>query len=332
MNHSETGRKADTTPTWTPPPPGRVPALHQDLLAWTAGPVAHAITEHSHARDMGTIVPIAPTARESARIVHDEECRRLRDAHLFAVDGPMTAQAIAAGSRLPDWSLEPADLPCEQGFVVYDTPIGHSPTTTVPLPIVACSWGPSPYCSPSSGAVWVTFWAAVPPRLPGPLMWHDEALLPWSAPPPELPDEPTTIIRQVDDIPGVIANKRTLPWLRTMIATWLLIQQPTVTEVTEHHAPRPDRRRAQRDGRTLPPVRVVGIHRRVHPDRSAGAPSGRHVGVRFPVEGFWRRQPYGPDLALRRRQWIHDHWRGPHDAPLLVRPKVNHVTSPPDQA
>ncbi len=125
-----------------------------------------------------------------------------------------------------------------------------------------------------------------------PLLWDDEALLCWSAGEPEL----TTVSRYIpsDEITGVIAHGRTLSWIQTVLATWLLIQQPAHVEITEQRAPRPECRRAARAGRTLPAVRVVSIHRRPRSSSATStSPSGRTVGVRFRVGSFWRDQAYG---------------------------------------
>ncbi len=117
-----------------------------------------------------------------------------------------------------------------------------------------------------------------------------------------------------------------------MLATWLLIQQPVHVEITEQRAPRPERRRAARAGRTLPAVRVVSIHRRTRSSSATStSPSGRTVGVRFPVGSFWRDQAYGKGWALRKRILIDEHWRGPEDAPVRLRPRVTLVDAPPEQ-
>jgi hypothetical protein len=315
-------------------------------------PLALAITCGSLDAGRGTIIPAAPTPLESAIILHNEEAERLAGASLFAVDATMTAKAVASGALLPDWSVQPADLPCEQGFVVFDEPIGYSETGGgAPAPIVACSWGRSEHCAPASKAVWLTFWSApdhdqlvrdtvdeeyataearlFAERALPPMVWDDEALVCWSAGTPEL----TTVARYIpsSEVTGVIAHERTVGWIQTVLATWMLIQQPGHVEVTERHAPRHERRRAARQGRTLPPVRVVSIHRQVRATSTPAAPSGRTVHVRFPVSGFWRDQPYGKGRALRKRIWIDEHWRGPEDAPVLLRPRVTRVDAPPQQ-
>lgn len=46
----------------------------------------------------------------------------------------------------------------------------------------------------------------------------------------------------------------------------------------------------------------------------------RSPAVRRMVRGHWRSQACGPMLADRRLIWIRPHWKGPLDAPVLVRP------------
>lgn len=47
---------------------------------------------------------------------------------------------------------------------------------------------------------------------------------------------------------------------------------------------------------------------------SAGDEQRWHVAQRFIVRGHWRNQAYGEGRALRRRQWIEPHWKGPENA------------------
>jgi hypothetical protein len=361
-NDDGTARPA-TTVGWQPPRPAQIPAMHARLQDWLTHPLVLQGTCNAVAAGQGTIIPTAPTPLDAALVLHREEAARLRGAHLFAVDPQMTDQAIAAGASLPDWSVQPNDLPAQRGFVVYDRPIGSARAGEIDVPIVACSWGPSPHCAPPTGAVWLTFWSAPnldritdqilhatgepeaqasaaartaarleAARSTWPLWWDDEALVCWSAGEPEIPLSPRLVPAQ--EVRGVIAKNVTLPWIRTVLATWLLITQPTIVDITEQYAPRPERRRAERAGHRLPPVRVVSLHHHAAttaPPAAAGAAPRRTVRVRFPVRGFWRDQPYGKGRALRRRTWIAEHWRGPEDAPLLNRPTVTVVNTPPQR-
>jgi hypothetical protein len=52
-----------------------------------------------------------------------------------------------------------------------------------------------------------------------------------------------------------------------------------------------------------------------------GAPT-----IQWIVRGHWRNQPHGKDRAERRRIWIQPYWKGPDDAPRLLR---EHRVVPP---
>lgn len=118
---------------------------------------------------------------------------------------------------------------------------------------------------------------------------------------------------------------------RRLAALWLLASQPGIAQTVEDHGTRPERRRDERAGFKPSPVRIISVPKVIHRDvpvSPSGEGTGRKVGVRFPVEGFWRNQPYGPGRAYRRPTWVPPHWRGPEDAPVQIRPKVR-VLRPP---
>ena len=145
----------------------------------------------------------------------------------------------------------------------------------------------------------------------------------------ELPTTSRHIPR--DDVRGIIANERAVPWIRTVVAAWQLLKQGTTVDIIEKHAPRHARRRAKRDGRQLPPVRVVSIHRRASEAEPPTEPSGRKLSVRFDVDPFERNQAYGPGRSLRKVITVKKHQRGPKDAPVRNRPKVVRAEQPPAQ-
>lgn len=95
--------------------------------------------------------------------------------------------------------------------------------------------------------------------------------------------------------------------------------------VVETETVMPDRaarRRAQRDGKEPPPVRVISI-------RGAAVSGGTGDGQRewkhrWIVRGHWRRQWYR-SIQAHRPVWIHPFVKGPDDAPLLGGEKVYSV-------
>ncbi len=46
---------------------------------------------------------------------------------------------------------------------------------------------------------------------------------------------------------------------------------------------------------------------------------GSELNVQVLVAAHWRNVPHGPEHALRRMQWIEPYWKGPDDAPILVK-------------
>ncbi len=79
-------------------------------------------------------------------------------------------------------------------------------------------------------------------------------------------------------------------------------------------ATRAERRRAQRDGRELPTVRVVRI-RHAENRPSVDDETSVRYRVRWTVRGHWRRQWY-PSRGDHRPVWINPHVKGPDGAPL----------------
>lgn len=47
----------------------------------------------------------------------------------------------------------------------------------------------------------------------------------------------------------------------------------------------------------------------------------RSLQTQFKVRSHWKMQPHGPKGSLRKLIRIEDYWRGPEDAPILVKPK-----------
>jgi hypothetical protein len=334
---------------WVSPEPRDLPVLRHHLAEHLLTPAALEHTAFALDMGLGSIRPVAHSALEAATVLHAEEYLRLASANLYYLTPEMTQLALAAGRALPDWTTEPTDLPSPDGFMLFSQPTGaYRNDEGDRVRIVACSWGRSEIADPTGDGAWITFWSVTnhpllehllrefgglseqdayreARRRKATLGWDDEVLLPWG--PAEVLARPARTPTPGDDPTFCVSTQE---WTQTLRAAWLLTQQRTLAPVTEQHAPRSDRRRAERAGRTLPPVRVVSIHRTQHCTAPSGhTDSGRQVSVRFPVEGHWREQAYGPNWTLRRRRWIPSHWKGPVNGPVRIRPKVNLVASPP---
>jgi hypothetical protein len=104
-------------------------------------------------------------------------------------------------------------------------------------------------------------------------------------------------------------------WWKTIQVALRLMQQ-RISDRYEERLPRPDRRRAQREGLPLDEVLVIRLRRPT---------SKQHEGDSHPVEwthqwmvdGHWRWQPYGD--GVKRQIWISPYIKGPDDMPLVIK-------------
>lgn len=264
------------------------------------------------------------------------EVQRLQGADLFYVTAPMTELAIAAGASLPAFTLMPEDLPSMNGLLYFEKPIAVVDYAQYIenegcSPIVAVTWSEWTGANPKwvRGGVWMTWYADRDGMLDhavrrgiitranaddfrsgvGPLLIDNESASPFS--PEPLPNEDGTWGNEGG------ANT-TYGWLATLKAAWLLMQQP-MARVEDAVHDRAARRRAQREGKTPPRVRI--IHLRRPPGASHGG-GGREYHHQWVVRGHWRQQWYA-SREVHRPVWIAPHVKGPEDAPLIGGEKVH---------
>lgn len=108
-------------------------------------------------------------------------------------------------------------------------------------------------------------------------------------------------------------------------ATWILMQQESVSRQREFPPSRRDMEIAARFGGSHPLVTSVSLR----PMRTQSAPRDavgvdepkRHLTVRHVVRGHWRQQYYSSDESHRPR-WIESYIKGPEGAPLHLTEKV----------
>jgi len=330
-----------TTP-WNPPEPAQVPDLRAALAAQMRTPFEISRMAEVVAGGRGSIIPPSRDSEEAARILCQQEYERLTGAQLYAVTAEMTRLAVVAGESLPDFHLEPEDVPAPTGFMVFDEPIGSYITSegSAPerFPIVAVTWGQ--YSRPGfrRGALWITFYTPVdvdglerqaaqlagrPLRerertrirsLSGPLNWDNEALIAYGGD------------QEARYKPGASHDAKLdefAPWSQALRAAWLLMSQPQIADVEEMEPTRAARRRAQRAGLDVQAVRVLHLRRL---ERDQGGPqdeaASRDYTCRWMVRGHWRQQWY-PSRGVHRPIWINPHIKGPDDKPLRTGETVH---------
>lgn len=103
-------------------------------------------------------------------------------------------------------------------------------------------------------------------------------------------------------------------------AAWTLLNDPVETEVSATEIRPETVTTGKKRTRANHEVSIIDVRRRDRSGDSDGAPVEHDH--RWTVRGHWRRQPFGPGRAQRRRIWIDEHVAGPEDKPLRVRTKV----------
>ena len=335
---------SDSIPTtpWKPPEAARVPELRAALAAQMRSPFEVSRTAQVIAAGRGFVIPPSRNPEEAARTLCEQEYVRLAEAELYAVSAEMTRLAVVAGESIPDFHLEPEDVPAPTGFMVFDEPIGSYVNTDglspERFPIVAVSWGQYEHAKLPRGGVWFTFYtpvdldglerqaAAMAGRrlrererarirvLSGPLNWDNEAIVGYGS------------NQKASYEPGASQDAKLdefAPWSQTLRAAWLLMAQPQIAEVEELEPSRVARRRALRAGIDVRAVRVLHLRRL---EREHGAPqddaASREYSCRWMVRGHWRQQWY-PSRGVHRPIWINPHIKGPDGKPLRTGETVH---------
>ena len=290
--------------------------------------------------------------RAYAEMVCEQETRTLCGAELYYVTAEMTKLVRAAAADLPAFVPDAADFPTPRGLIVFGAPLvsyrrpergavlveGHLAVDFRAQPydeisVVACTWGP--YDSGGKwphGGVWMSFYRSRAEMLAN-LRYErvregiraDHARL---VPDNEygiqyVKDDQAKRARLEEDLAAKDGPAWTSHWAKHLLATLLLMRQPLVYQRTEPIR-RGLRRQLERSGLPAGPIQILDARPRRYEttprdDQPGGQEceeTGRRIGVRFPVRGFWRQQWY-PSRGVHRPKWIDPHWRGPEDAPIV---------------
>lgn len=266
-------------------------------------------------------MPIRASTGPDNEVGLEAEISKLRAADLYWVAPDMVALAVSAGSQLAAARWATVDRPSPCGLIVFDGGIGSFRANGVDVPIEALSWGPA------QGELSISIWMSratldervkASGRYQGLVIDQVPPLVPYLGRSVPITAEPVPFAAIDPELPLVAAQ--------TLAAAWLLMQQPTLVERRTEHADKATARALARAGRPATSVSIIDLRRAYAPDQreETGTDSaGRRYRHRWVVQGHWRDQPYGPDRALRRKQWIPVHIKGPGGAPLLATVPVN---------
>ncbi len=267
------------------------------------------------------------------------DAKNLEVASLYWVTPDMAALALSAGRTLPETMWNAEARPSPSGLMVFDGGISSiQMDRMIDVPVHAVSWGPG-----GEGRCRIGLWsrADVLEELVtanGLALSLDEGTetAPLLLVAIEFPITTRPVGREELIESGqrweiessVTSGVDNATLMFTLNAAWALMQQETVADRQHVDVDRDIRRSYGRAKRPTPEVTLVALRRRYRPtdkDRPEQGvdAQGRPVLYRTVVVGHWFNQAYGPNWSMRRRWWRAEHERGPEDAELLVRQKVN---------
>ncbi|NAE18036.1 hypothetical protein [Enterococcus hirae] len=305
-----------------------LPELRDELARWMSKPESIDVLTQLNGRRgwMGS----DHISDESIAACIAWERAALRVGELFFVNEDMTSLAIAAGRTLPGFTLQANDLPAESGLCLFAQGIDSrdpKDANDAYVEVQGFSWyhGSVKFIDSArtSGLYVVTYnlrattiqrgladgtmdsdYTAWLQRQIPELVHHGELFIPFDRH-HDIPDSDDTAMATYG---------------RTLLATWLLMQQPGLTSTSDHEYTKLDKARLKRQRRKPERVHVIQLRRPAH-DRHSGPVADRHYDHRWAVRGHWRKQWY-PSRNDHQPIWIAPHIKGPEGAPLKTGEKV----------
>jgi hypothetical protein len=303
--------------------PQDLPELRVELLAYHSDPRRLRRWEQliaSGDRDWMEAVRGEPPRPGDGVIMQAHERMRVEQAQLYYVSPEMTELVSTAGRSLPDFNIEPEDMPSPEGMIAFGSSLHTGLTSPAfaagqTVGIAAIVWS---LLHGANGGLWLSFYATrseVADALPNDsgeslvagqhliYLFGTEAAWGFRVGDTAAPEPDSHL-----DVAG-----------RALKSAWLLMQQP-LAECSEVGADRAARKRLRRAGQEPKSVRVVDLRRPKHTGTSNGE-SGREYHHQWIVRGHWRQQWY-PAREVHRPVWIAPHVKGPDGAPLIGGEKV----------
>lgn len=248
------------------------------------------------------------------------EASSLAGADLFFVADQMTDLAKVAAQSLPDFEIQPEDVPSRNGLMLLAGELPQVQHGEPPLDYLVrgYSWVEldgqgvllSPFTDRDSMLDSLSLAGVISPLDEKHSRLQMSRVVPMAAHWTWCPYG----ARVLDVGTQTIADA-----LNVVRTAWLLMSQPIAT--TEDAAyDRAAWRRFQRQGTEPPRVRVITLRRAAGASTEAGA-SDREYHHQWIVRGHWRQQWY-PVRQVHRPVWIAPHIKGPEGAPLLGGEKV----------
>lgn len=294
--------------------PADVAHIRADLAEWYGTDVAfHAWrTFGSRSTWSGEEGPRL-TKAEDADPLREAEHQRIIDGELFFVSDDMLSLARQAAKTLPNYELQPEDLPSPAGVMLFDGSLDADGQTH---PRTLVTWGPSVWFDEKTPAVWLSVYVDFGPPRQSVLetrFFYDAEFL-WTFGPLGL--DPVPLEGGGAIIPETALVRQ---WPAIVKTTWTLMQQPLV-DIATPTVPRSERKRLDRRGESSDGIRVVQLRRARSDGKPGGADSPYHH--QWLVRGHWRQQWYS-SRNVHRPVWVAPHVKGPEGAPMLGGERVH---------
>lgn len=291
---------------------------------------------------------------DDGRSVAEREHRRLDRATTFYVENDMISLVSHASYSMPRQVFQYTDLPCDYGFVLFQTPILTKDVRGRTISVAAVSWGPAVGIDKMKNqipGVSLMFYSDIEdPRdsdheylseshkilaekcnaiIPKHSLFHVTNMA-YGTDIAEVTEHELMTLRNEDGTESTVpysqvnnAETGTVDPHRFFYAFLVLSQQrvASIARVVDRHAVR----RMKREMSTPPEdgvIQVVGLRRYSKP-RDDDEDEGNSINWthRWIVHGFWRNQWY-PSLGTHRLIWINDFVKGPENLPLIVKDTI----------
>lgn len=285
----------------------------------------------------------AQRSTEAARHIAAEmrrQAEELEDSGLYWVSDEMAQMTLEASHKMP--RVNPVSLPDDRGFLGFQKPLPPAPVVNEQHPPKNADG--TPVTIPVDGLIWakrpdrrvidvsVMYRAERAKTLPA--LWELEGpmaqLLPnWGTIPM---DEAMIVSLPLDGLDLSDPSRHqfgpdSLPLVAFIGALWHLMFSDDVAERTQMTPPSGKARGGAPRGKDTgaggrSSVTLVDM-RPLRQEVTRADTQGRSYSYRFVVSGHWRNQAYGPARELRREQWIAPYIKGPKNAPMQSRERVN---------
>lgn len=258
--------------------------------------------------------------------------QNLEAAITFWVSEDMTALAEAAAERsdLQRTVLDVEDIPCPEGFVVFERSFLMHDTRGRQMSFRAVAWKLTVIKIGDAGedqlGVMLHFYTdrreplddvnqQVQDRYPQgglTLTLQLSHLTTWAI--------GQSWVHEQDQ--GDYDQQEAARMLRFIWSFWHISQQPKTATTTTATPDRATRRQAQRSSPNIDTdVQVITLRRKRKPEHATQNGDHRNYSHRFIVSGHWRNQWY-PASQKHKPKYIDDYVKGPDDQPLIIKHKI----------